>query len=210
MSFPKTGSVFGYGSKKGRENMKKWQEQLRSLFKQRKKEQLLTVILAAAILLLILWPAKTDKTSGRTQEEAPVEDTAQTETDERKNLEEDLKRILCQVENVGEVDVAVTMESTGRKLVEKDVPLNESTVSETDNGRKTDNESRNSEETTVYLENADGTKTPYVIEETMPEVRGVLIVAQGADDPEVVAEIKEAVMALFHLEAHKIKVMKRK
>ena len=54
MNFPKTGSVFGYGSKKGRKNMKKWQEQFRSLFRQRKKEQLLTVILAAAILLLIL------------------------------------------------------------------------------------------------------------------------------------------------------------
>ena len=62
----------------------------------------------------------------------------------------------------------------------------------------------------MYLENADGTKAPYVIEETMPVVRGVLVVAQGADDPQVVAEIKEAAMALFHLEAHKIKVMKRK
>ena len=66
------------------------------------------------------------------------------------------------------------------------------------------------EEQTVYLEQADGTKTPYVIRETMPEVRGVLVVAQGAGDPQVVSEIKEAVMALFHLDAHKIKVMKKK
>lgn len=41
-------------------------------------------------------------------------------------------------------------------------------------------------------------------------VTGVLIAAQGADDLTAVQNIKEAVMALFQLEAHKIKVMKMK
>ena len=193
--------------------MKKWREQIRSFWKQRKKEQLLTAVLVAAILLLVFWPSQTDSKKEEKQqaeEVQPQEQATETDTDERKKLEEDLKRILLQVEGVGEVDVAVTMESTGRKLVEKDVPLSESTADETGNGTSSKKENKNSEETTVYLENADGTKTPYVIEETMPEVRGVLVVAQGADDPQVVAEIKEAAMALFHLEAHKIKVMKRK
>ena len=49
-----------------------------------------------------------------------------------------------------------------------------------------------------------------MIKETMPEVRGVLVIAQGADDLSIVEEIKEAAMALFHLDAHKIKVMKMK
>lgn len=39
-------------------------------------------------------------------------------------------------------------------------------------------------------------------------VTGALICAQGADDFTVVQNIKEAIMALFQLEAHKIKVMK--
>ena len=39
-------------------------------------------------------------------------------------------------------------------------------------------------------------------------VTGAVISAQGADDFTVVQNIKEAVMALFQLEAHKIKVMK--
>lgn len=193
--------------------MKKWREQIRSFWKQRKKEQLLTAVLVAAILLLVFWPSTADSKKEEKQQEEEIQPQSQvteTDTDERKKLEEDLKRILLQVEGVGEVDVAVTMESTGRKLVEKDVPQSESTVDETGNGTSSKKENKNSEETTVYLENADGTKTPYVIEETMPEVRGVLVVAQGADDPQVVAEIKEAAMALFHLEAHKIKVMKRK
>ena len=193
--------------------MKKWWEQIRSFGKQRKKEQLLTAVLVVVILLLAFWPSAADHEKQEKQQTEEVQTQVQAEetnADERKKLEDDLKRILLQVEGVGEVDVAVTMESTGRKLVEKDVPLSESSVDETGNGTNSKKESKNSEEATVYLENADGTKAPYVIEETMPVVRGVLVVAQGADNPQVVAEIKEAAMALFHLEAHKIKVMKRK
>lgn len=193
--------------------MKQWWEQIRSFGKQRKKEQLLTAVLVVVILLLAFWPSAADheeQEKQQTEEVQPQVEATETNADERKKLEDDLKRILLQVDGVGEVDVAVTMESTGRKLVEKDVPLSESSVDETGNGTNSKKESKNSEEATVYLENADGTKAPYVIEETMPVVRGVLVVAQGADDPQVVAEIKEAAMALFHLEAHKIKVMKKK
>ncbi len=193
--------------------MKQWWEQIRSLGKQRKKEQLLTAVLVVVILLLAFWPSAADheeQEKQQTEEVQPQVEATETNADERKKLEDELKRILLQVDGVGEVDVAVTMESTGRKLVEKDVPLSESSVDETGNGTNSKKESKNSEEATVYLENADGTKAPYVIEETMPVVRGVLVVAQGADDPQVVAEIKEAAMALFHLEAHKIKVMKKK
>ena len=193
--------------------MKQWWEQICSFGKRRKKEQLLTAVLVVVILLLAFWPSAADHEKQEKQQTEEVQTQVQAEetnADERKKLEDDLKRILLQVEGVGEVDVAVTMESTGRKLVEKDVPLSESSVDETGNGTNSKKESKNSEEATVYLENADGTKAPYVVEETMPVVRGVLVVAQGADDPQVVAEIKEAAMALFHLEAHKIKVMKKK
>ena len=42
------------------------------------------------------------------------------------------------------------------------------------------------------------------------EVRGVLIAAEGASDPVVVQKIQQAVMALFQIDAHKIKIMKMK
>lgn len=42
------------------------------------------------------------------------------------------------------------------------------------------------------------------------EVTGVLIAAEGAGDPVTVQNIQQAVMALFQIEAHKIKIMKMK
>lgn len=41
-------------------------------------------------------------------------------------------------------------------------------------------------------------------------VTGVLVAAQGADNPVTVQNIQQAVMALFQIEAHKIKIMKMK
>lgn len=42
------------------------------------------------------------------------------------------------------------------------------------------------------------------------KVTGVLIAAQGADNPVISQKIVQAVMALFQVEAHKIEVMKMK
>ncbi len=42
----------------------------------------------------------------------------------------------------------------------------------------------------------------------LPEVEGVLIIAQGGDDAKIKNEITEAAKVLFGVEAHKIKVMK--
>lgn len=41
-------------------------------------------------------------------------------------------------------------------------------------------------------------------------VTGILIAAEGADDPVIKRNIQQAVMALFQIEAHKIKIMKMK
>ena len=193
--------------------MEAWRERLRLFWRSRKKEQLLTAILVAAILLLAFWPTKSreDTDEEEAVQSMPLE-TGQTTTatDERENLENQLKRILQQVEGVGMVDVAITLESTGSKTVEKDTPDSSSSSEKSGGGESEKSENRSIQEETVYLEDADGTKTHYVIKETMPEVRGVLVIAQGANDLSIVEEIKEAAMALFHLDAHKIKVMKMK
>lgn len=192
--------------------MKAWKDRLQTFFKTRKKEQILAGLLLVAILLLVFWPAGYDSQNLQKPEEneSAVSLTQETKIDERKNLENELKMMLEQVEGVGAVDVAIMMESSGTRTVEKDVPTSQSSSKETDSGQKSSQTAETTDEQTVYLEQADGTRTPYVIRETMPEVRGVLIVAQGAGNPQVVSEIKEAVMALFHLDAHKIKVMKKK
>ena len=54
----------------------------------------------------------------------------------------------------------------------------------------------------------DGRQGVYSAGET--EVTGVLIVAEGADNAVTVQKIQQAVMALFQIDAHKIRIMKMK
>lgn len=55
---------------------------------------------------------------------------------------------------------------------------------------------------------ADSGQGVYSAGET--EVTGVLIVAEGADNAVTVQKIQQAVMALFQIDAHKIRIMKMK
>lgn len=47
-------------------------------------------------------------------------------------------------------------------------------------------------------------------EKRPPAVRGMLVVAQGGANPQVVAQIQNGIMALFGIEQHKIVVVKMK
>ena len=53
----------------------------------------------------------------------------------------------------------------------------------------------------------EGVRFPMWLLKSIGDLGGVLVVAQGGDDPALVQQIQEAAMALFHVEAHKIKVL---
>lgn len=62
----------------------------------------------------------------------------------------------------------------------------------------------------LMLKETSDSITSFSTQDAPVSVQGVLIAAQGGGDPVVVRNIQEAVMALFQVEAHKIKVMKMK
>ena len=175
-----------------------------------KREQWLICGLAGLLLLVIAAPVK-QKEQKKTQEEVTVQSQEPTDEQIRQSYEKQLESVLSQVEGVGTVQVAVAMESTGKKQVEKDSPEDTSTSSEKgDSGTERTSQTVTTGETTVYEDTGDGGQTPYISSSTYPEIRGVIVVAQGGDNPLIVQQIQEAVIALFHVEAHEIKVLKMK
>lgn len=192
-----------------------------------KKEQWIVYLLLAALLVVIAIPVNREGgesgSSGgegsRTGQEAGESvgndisgSSAETETAAGKEAQmaSSLEEALAQVEGVGQVRVVLSLESTNEKVVEKDIPTSSSTQSSSGSDGSTSSSASGTEESTVYQRGSDGTETPYVIRENYPEVRGVLVIAQGGGDPVIVQQIQEAVMALFRVDAHKIKVMKMK
>ena len=65
-------------------------------------------------------------------------------------------------------------------------------------------------EVQVMLMTGQDTKKDSFYSSENTRITGVLVAAEGADSPVTVQNIQQAVMALFQVEAHKIKIMKMK
>lgn len=123
-------------------------------------------------------------------------------------LEQRLEEVLAHIEGAGEVQVMVTLKDSGERVLQSDSSIRQSDTTEQDGegGSRSVSESDQSR-TTVVLSDGTG-DTPYITREIMPEVEGVLVVAQGAGNSAVKQSIYQAVQALFGVPAHKIKVLK--
>ena len=125
-------------------------------------------------------------------------------------LEKRLTNALESVDGVGRTEIVITLKSSGQKIVEKDQSINNQSDSNTNEaGITNSSESKSSDGTSIYERQSDGTEIPYVSKELTPEIAGVLVVADGGDNAVVVKNITDAIRALFGVEAHKIKIMKR-
>ena len=189
--------------------MKKWIDRLKHL----KKEQLMILLLCGVLLLVIAVPteeAPQPQGSLAAQTERAQQNETPKETSESRirQLERQLKSILSQVEGIGKTEVMLTIKSDGKKIVEKDVEQSRGKEENQGEDAAAVSDQDSSSESTVYQRDSQGNESPYVTEELAPQIEGVLVIAQGAGNASVAAEITEAVMALFGVEAHKIKVMK--
>ena len=190
--------------------LKRWFEGVRTGEKLPKKNQLLILLLAGVLLFVIVLPVPDAGEGGETETQPAA---AQAETDPASYeayLEEKTAQTLQYVEGVGRVNVMITLKSSGQKIVEKDQQSSTQTTEEADSGGGTrTTQDSTSDKTSIYEQDSDGSQTPYVSKELTPEIEGVIVIADGGDNAVVVQNITEAVQALFGVEAHKIKIMKR-
>lgn len=200
-----------------------------------KKENLIVFVLGGILLFVIALPVENDKggsgtgTSGSqssllTLEALGSENASDvshgagdkigqmgtTDQEYAVYLEGKLKEALGKIADVGEVDVMITLQSSRELVVEKEQPIVRSTTSENDSqGGSREVIEMDSRENTVYRSDGNASE-PYVIKTLVPEIEGVLVVAQGAGKGTVSHSIVEIVQALFGVDAHKVKVVKMK
>ena len=185
-------------------------------WKKWKKDQWLILFLAGVLLLVIAIPVNSGRSSSAAKKEKQTESSQMADTGQETEssadayadgLEERLEELLGQMEGVGKVRVMITLEDTGESVVEKDTSTSGSSTGETDSqGGKRQITESSSEESTVYRDDTEG--EPFIAKENMPQIEGVLVVAQGGGNISTAENISESLQALFGIEAHKIKVVK--
>jgi stage III sporulation protein AG len=179
----------------------------------------LIMIFAAGILIILLsfpgiFNTKTAKEKVK-QDTNPVvqqNDTNTTSYDTNTyitELENKLVSVLKKVSGIGEVEAMITLKSSKKQVILKDTPSTQESLDEDDGeggSRTQSNVTR--EESTVLVTDDNGNSVPYIIQEIEPEVEGIVVIAEGGDDINVIMNIMETAEVLFDVPANKIKVMK--
>ena len=176
--------------------------------KKLKRSDWLILVLAGILILIIALP--TDTKEKKQAEEAKENISKENNTMEasKDEIERKLEDILEKIDGAGDVKVMITYQDSGTQVVEKDKNTSENSLEESDStGGVRSTKEQQLQESTVY-EEADAGNTPFVSKELLPKVEGILIVASGGDNQKVKQNISEAVLALFQVEAHRIKIVK--
>ncbi|WP_075982264.1 stage III sporulation protein AG [Bacillus massilinigeriensis] len=124
--------------------------------------------------------------------------------------ENQLKEALEEINGVDDVIVVVNVDATEKKVLEKNTVTNSQTTEETDpQGGKRMIEEQSKDEQLV-ITNEGEKEGPIVVETKKPEIRGVLVVAKGAENVEVKGWIFEAVTRVLDVPMHRVSVLPKK
>jgi len=184
----------------------------KEVFKRLKKMQNIEYfifILAIAIIVGLFsnWFQPRHETNApvNSQNQAPVNDVLSSE-DDSDDQETRLKEVLSTIKGAGKVDVMITYK-TGKELV----PAMNTTESSTETEEQDSNGGvRRVSQTDintqpVSMTTASGSQ-PLITREIQPEVLGVIVVAEGADDIRVRMELQKAVQTVLGVSSSQVEI----
>lgn len=122
-----------------------------------------------------------------------------------KELENKLQANILLMEGVGKVQVSVSFSTGLKNEYARNDNVTKNTSKETDKTGGTRETTQVTENNQVVMPN--GSSQPVLVMEDRPEIAGVLIIAEGARDPNVREGIHTAVRTLLNISSNKITVV---
>lgn len=113
-------------------------------------------------------------------------------------LENKLSKVLSQVYGAGEVNVMVTLESSSELIIATSTEERVNTSSGTSNSTQ----STTKVEKPIIINDS-----PLVVMEILPKIKGIIVVAQGANNVKVRLELLKAVQTLIDVDANNIEIL---
>ena len=154
----------------------------------------LAICLVAGIILMSLGSGKKDDTATNTGTSSPQEAASTTLSEsyysEEKQLEDKLVSILSEVKGAGTVPVALTFEQGAEYVYAEE-----------------NNEKQSTDQSETSTSLAQINDSPVLIKQRLPEVKGVVIVAEGAGDALVKERLYQATKSLLGLSTSQIAII---
>lgn len=173
------------------------------------------VIIIGVIVIIaggtIFSGGKSDVSQNEQQKTGNSADVSQLTASAGNDTEARLRSLLTQIQGVGKVDVMITYSTTKENVPAYDIKKNQSSTEEKDNEGGTRSISQEEYDSTLtYEDSSAGGKIPVILKELEPEVKGVLVVAEGAENIEVRERICNAVTVVLDVPIHRVQVVQRK
>lgn len=156
------------------------------------------LIVAALGALLLAWPQRSGE-SGAGTESGGGGEMAVSAAEELAQTEAAMEEILGKISGVGQVDVMLTLQTTGEKVLASDTSLRYS-----GSVQAPDDYERASDTVVV---SGGGENGVVVTQERSPQYRGALVVCEGGGSDTVRLQVTQAVAALTGLGADRIAVV---
>ena len=121
-------------------------------------------------------------------------------------LKQELADVLSEIEGAGSVKAMIYFDA-GNEVIPAFNENDSTKVTEENDGnggKRVTNEDTNS--TSVVTTSEGGGNKPFILKEVKPKITGVIVIAEGAKNPEVKYKLYEAVKTIFSIEQYKVNV----
>lgn len=171
-------------------------KKLPSLIKENKKTTL-TVAAGLAVIAIICVTSLGGSDDGGKKEETVKNDTSSQATELESysaKLEEQLTQVISSINGVGKVKVMVTLESSAQS------------VYATSEKRQSKDDENSYDSEYILIKSGSSKEEALLISIIQPQVRGVAVVCQGADDVFVQQRIIDTVSAVLDINTSRISI----
>lgn len=170
---------------------------------------IIIVVLGVIIILAASYLFEPNKTSDTMKDASSVQSGQEngpsqpmSGQDMVDNIENRLGELLSQVQGAGQVKVMVYADSS----IEQVPAYNDE--QDTRNDERTDGKTSEISETRELA--LSGDDSPFILKTLVPQIKGVVVVAEGADDMLIKAQLNEAVCTLLGIPEHRVQILKHK
>ncbi len=176
-------------------------------FQKLKKIKHIEFIVVGILAVLVLFIVFADfKPGKKTSNQTAVSSSNSSTFEYAAKLEERLEGALSKISGAGSVKVLLTFDGVKELVLAKQTDEKTSKTNNTSS-----NGTQNSTETTTVstepvLINENGSTNPIVLMEILPEIKGVIVVAQGANNVKVKLDLLKAVQALLKVDSSQVEI----
>ncbi len=190
-------------------------EKLKELYNnEQSKKKLLNLITMLCLGVIIVIGASTFTDKEETEQELTYINDNEDHVEEEKNniiknysneLESKLEYILGKINGVGNVNVMITLEDTAERIPAVNTTQSKETTSEEDSQGGV-REVIKQDSTQQIVVGSNKKDSILVIKEIKPEVKGVIVVAEGAEDINVKEKLYKAVKTVLGINGNRVEI----